>query len=159
MRALHMFIPEVSVAGCFRASPALKTGCLSLATSFFLQDKGQVRDSLVLLFPSKASWTCSSGELQWQLSTENGLPKHYWTLYHQSRRERSRINLIRFLWYENSCGGNKPLLVKTQSVKRSDWFPPLTFWLGNFVTSVSNKDIQLYSTYSLKSRVTNSFII
>lgn len=53
-----MLTPEAHVAGCFRASPAVLTDCLNLATIFLLQDKGQVRDSLVLLFLSKASQTC-----------------------------------------------------------------------------------------------------
>lgn len=57
-------------------------------------------------------------------------------------------------------GGNEPLLAKMIPVKLLKYLSPtFTFWLGNFVTSVSNKDIQLYNTYGLKSGVTHSFII
>lgn len=158
MRALHMLTLELKCSWLLQGQSCSCNRLPESCYDFFLQDEGQVRDSLVLLFPSKASRTCWSRGLQ--LPIENGLPKHDWTLYHLSRKESSRINLIRFLWHKNSCGGNEPLLVKMKSCKTFRLcFPHFTFWLGNFVTSVSNKDIQLYSTYSLKSRVTNSFII
>lgn len=68
----------------------------------FLQEEGQVRDNLVLLFLSKASWTCWPRELSyihWKRSSKAWLN----TI---SSIHKSTINLIRFLWHKDSCGGN-----------------------------------------------------
>lgn len=45
-----MLTPEVNVAGCFRASPAFVTDCLSLATNFFCRMRAELEIVWCLCF-------------------------------------------------------------------------------------------------------------